>query len=99
MLSKTESVKSESERGKELSEVQEMCLWNLGIDDEQVAVRHAGASGGVVRETQHEEDRVRDVHIGKRGSEAAGEEQRYKLRNTVRFNKMLQMHFRLQIQL
>ena len=56
-------------------------------DDEQVAVRHADASGGDIRENQHEEDRVRDIHIGKRGPEAADEEQPDKLRNTVRFEQ------------
>ena len=40
--------------------------------DEQVAVRHTDASGGDIRENQHEEDRIRDIHIGKRGSVAAG---------------------------
>ena len=54
-------------------------------DDEQAAVRHADASGGDIRENQHEEDRMRDNHIGKRGSEAASEEQPDKLRKTVRF--------------
>ena len=56
-------------------------------DDEQVAVRHADASGGDIRENQHEEDRMRDIHIGKRGPEAAGEEQPDKLRKTVRFEQ------------
>ena len=37
-------------------------------DDEQVAVRRADASGGDIRENQDEEDRMRDIHIGKRGS-------------------------------
>ena len=37
--------------------------------------------------TQHEEDRMRDIHVGKRGSEAAGEEQPDKLRKTVRFEQ------------
>ena len=55
--------------------------------DEQVAVRHADASGGDIRETQHEEDRMRDIQIGKRGSEAAGEVQLDKLRKTVRFEQ------------
>ena len=59
--------------------------WNR--DDEQVAVRHADASGGDIRENQHEEDRMRDIHIGKRGPEAAGEEQPDKLRKTVRFEQ------------
>ena len=36
-------------------------------DDEQVAVRHADATGGDTRENQHEEDGMRDIHIGKRG--------------------------------
>ena len=56
-------------------------------DGEQVAVRHPDASGGDIRETQHEEDRMRDIHVGKRGSEAAGEEQPDKLRKTVRFEQ------------
>ena len=33
--------------------------------DEQVAVRHADASGGDIRENQHEEDRMIDIQIGK----------------------------------
>ena len=56
-------------------------------DDEQVAVRHADASGGNIIGSQHEEDRMSDIHIGKRGSEAAGEEQLGKLRKTVRFEQ------------
>ena len=55
--------------------------------DEQVAVRHAEASGGGIRENQHEEDKMRDIHVGKRGSEEAGEEQPDKLRKTVRFEQ------------
>ena len=42
-------------------------------DDEQMAVRHADASG--VTSHQHEENRMRDIHVGKKGSEAASEEQ------------------------
>ena len=34
--------------------------------DEQVAVRHADASGGETRENQHEEDRMRDIHEDQR---------------------------------
>ena len=56
-------------------------------DDEQVAVRQADASGGDIRENQHEEDRMRDIHVGKRGSEAASEDQPDKLRKTVRFEQ------------
>ena len=44
-------------------------------DDEQVAVRHADASGGYIIENQHEEDRMRDIQVSKRGSEAASKEQ------------------------
>ena len=42
-------------------------------DDEQMAVRHADASGGDITENQREENGMRDIHIGKRGSEAASE--------------------------
>ena len=56
-------------------------------DDELVAVRHADASGGDIRENQHEEERMRDIDVGKRGSEAAGEDQPDKLRKTVRFEQ------------
>ena len=56
-------------------------------DDEQMPVRHADASGGDIMENQHEEDRMRDIHIGKRGSEAAGEEQHDNLRKIARFEQ------------
>ena len=75
---------SESKRGKELElrdagDVPE----ELGNrDDEQGEVRHADASGGYIIENQH-----RDVHVGKRGPEAAGEEQPDKLRKTVEFEQ------------
>ena len=52
-----------------------------------MAVRQADASGGDIRENQHEGDRMRDIHVGKRGSKAAGEEQLDKLRKTVRFER------------
>ena len=42
---------------------------------------------------------MRDIHVGKRGSEAAGEEQPDKLRNTVRFEQRLRVQQRLPIQL
>ena len=38
-----------------------MCPWYLKTDDEQVAVRHVDASGGAVRENQHEVDRIRSI--------------------------------------
>ena len=50
-------------------------------------VEHADASGGDIRENQHEEDRMRDIHVGKRGPQAAGEEQPDRLRKTVRFDQ------------
>ena len=53
-------------------------------DDEQMVVRHADASGGDITENQHEENRMRDIHVGTRGSEAASEEQPDKLRKTTR---------------
>ena len=56
-------------------------------NDEQVAIRHADASGGNIKENQHEEKRMRDIHIGKRGPEVAGEEQPDKLRKTLRFEQ------------
>ena len=37
--------------------------------------------------TQHEEDGTRDIHVGKRGSEAANEAQLDELRKTVRFEQ------------
>ena len=56
-------------------------------DAEQIAVRHADASDGDIIENQHEEDRMRDIHVGKRGPEVAGEEQLDKLRKTARFEQ------------
>ena len=56
-------------------------------DDEQVAVRHADASGGDIRENQHEEKRVRDIQVSNRGSEAAREEHSDKWRKTERFEQ------------
>ena len=37
-------------------------------DDEQVAVRHTDASGGSIVENQHEEEKMRDIQVSKRGS-------------------------------
>ena len=42
-------------------------------NEEQVADRHAVASGE--DEKQHDENRMRDIHIGKRESETAHEKQ------------------------
>ena len=46
-------------------------------DDEQMAVRQADASGGDIRENQHEEDRMRDIHT------LAKEDQRQQVKNNL----------------
>ena len=56
-------------------------------DDEQVAVRHADASGGYIMENQHEETRKRNIQVNERGSEATNEEQTDEWRKTVRFER------------
>ena len=56
-------------------------------DDERVAVRHADASGGDIIENQHDEKLMRDIHIGRRGSETANEKQPHKWRKTERFQQ------------
>ena len=56
-------------------------------NEERMADRHAVASAGDISENQHDENRMRDIRIGKRGSEAASEEQPDKLRKTVRFEQ------------
>ena len=48
------------------------------------------ASDGDIRENQHEEDRIRDIHVSKRDSEAASEDQPHKLKKTVRFEQKLE---------
>ena len=57
-------------------------------DDEQMAVRHADASGCDITENPaRREQNERDIHVGKRGQEAASEEQPDTLRRTVRFEQ------------
>ena len=56
-------------------------------DDEQVAVRHADASGDYIIENQHEEKRMRDIQVKERVSEATNEEQTDEWRKTVRFEQ------------
>ena len=75
----------ERKRGRVERGAGDMPIEPENTDDEQMAIRQADASGGPISEHQHEEDRMRDIHVGKRGSEAAGEEQPDKLRKTVRF--------------
>ena len=50
--------------------------------EEPVEDRHAVASGE--DERQHEENEMRDIYIGERGSETANEEEPEKQRKTVR---------------
>ena len=52
-----------------------------------MAVRQADASGGDITENQHEENRMRGIHVGNRGSEAASEDNLTKSRKTVRFEQ------------
>ena len=52
-------------------------------DEEQMADRHADASGE--DEKPHGEHRMKDIHIGKRGWETADEGQPDTLRKMVRF--------------
>ena len=54
--------------------------------DERVAVRHGYASDGYIIENQHEEKRMRDIQVGKRGSGAASEEQSDEWRKTDRLD-------------
>ena len=56
-------------------------------DDKQMTIRHADASGGDITENQHDENIMRDSHIGKRGQETANEEQPDMLRKLVRFEQ------------
>ena len=88
---RTESLReSESERREELemSEVRRMCLRNLGIKtDEQVAVRHADASGGYIIEEQHEKRNERETSKSTKEPEATNEDQTDEWRKTMRFER------------
>ena len=56
--------------------MQGMFLRNPRVkNDEQVSVRYADVSGGYFIENQHEQDRMRDIHVKERESEATSEEQ------------------------
>ena len=54
-------------------------------DDEQVAVRHADASGGYITENQHKEKRMRGIRVNERGSGATSQEQLDEWRKIERF--------------
>ena len=51
-------------------------------NDEQVAVRHADASGGYIIEDQHGKKIMRGIRVNKRGSGATSEEQLDEWRKT-----------------
>ena len=63
-------------------------------DDEQMAVRHADPSGGDIIESQHEENRMRDIHVGKRDQRQQVKNNLYRLRKTVRFEQEAMSWFR-----
>ena len=63
-----------------------MCLWNLKTEM-MSRWRFDRRTHLAVTSEKDEEDGMRDIHIGKRGSEAAGEEQSDKLWKTVRFEQ------------
>ena len=80
----------ETERVKERKRARvERCTGDVPVapgNEEQMADRHAVPSGE--EERQHDENRMRDIHMGKRGSETANEEEQFdKLRKTVRFEQ------------
>ena len=85
MRTQTESLRqSESKRGKSSSRASAgMCLWNPGTE----MSRWRSDMRTHLAVTQHEEDRMREIQVSKRGSEAASEEQSDKLRKTVRFEQ------------
>ena len=84
---------AEKERGKERKRARvergagDVLMEHGNRVDDQMAVRHADASGGDIRENQHEENIMRDIQVGKRGSEAASEEQPNKLRKAVQIEQ------------
>ena len=82
-IAETEGVK-ERKRARVKRGARDVPMEPGNRDYEQVAVRHAAVTS---EKTDHEEDRTRDIHVGKKGSEAAGEEQPDKLRKTVRFEQ------------
>ena len=65
-----------------------MCLWNPGTEMMSRWRFDMRTHLEVTSEkTQHEEDRMRDIHVARRGSKAASEEQPDMLRKTVRFEQ------------
>ena len=56
-------------------------------DDEQMAVRQADASGGDIRENQHEEKIMKGIRVNTRGSGATSEEQLDEWRKTERLEQ------------
>ena len=67
MRIKTESLRqSESKRERKRARVErgagDVPMEPGSRADEQMSVRHEDASGGDIRENQHEEDKMRDIH-------------------------------------
>ena len=65
-------------RGKELELRKMMSRWRFDIRTQ---------SDGDITENQREENRMRDIHVDRGGSETASEEQTDSLRKTVRFEQ------------
>ena len=85
-IAETERVK-ERERARVERGVGDVPMETRNRDDEQVAVRHADASGGYITENQHIEERMRDIQVSKRGSEATNEEHSDEWRKKERFEQ------------
>ena len=97
---RTESLReSESERGEELKwrELQGMCLWNLGKNDESKALRHTDASDAYIKEIQYDEKIMRYIQVSKRGSGTTSEFNRINGRRQNDSSMRLRTHLYLPI--
>ena len=79
-VAETEEVKEVNKSSSEAGDVP-----GEAGNEAQMTDRHAVAS--CEEERQHDENRMRDIQIGKRGSETACQEQPGKLRKTTRFEQ------------
>ena len=73
-IAETQRVK-ERKRARVERGAGDMCLCSPGTETMSRWRFDVRTQLAVTSENLHEEDRMRDIHIGKRGSEAAGEEQ------------------------
>ena len=85
-IAETQRVK-ERKRARVERGVGDVPMETRNRDDEQVAVRHADASGGCITENQHIEERMRDIQVSKRGLEATNEEHSDEWRKKERFEQ------------